>query len=143
MTRFTLDLANAVKNINGEAEKIVRGTIFSVASNIIKGTPVGDPTFWQNPAPPGYSGGSLRGAWHASVNSPDYTKTGRKDKNGAATINGMAQVALNLDMGQSFYLTNPLPYAYRVEFGWSKQRPNGMLRVAIMQANAELQRLAK
>jgi hypothetical protein len=143
MSRFTLDLAKAVKNINGEAEKIVRGTIFSVASNIIKGTPVGDPTYWKSSPPPGYTGGSLRGAWQASVNAPKYDKTRPKDKTGAQTIADMTPVALNLIIGQDFYLTNPLPYAYRVEFGWSKQRPNGMLRVAIMQANAALERLAR
>jgi hypothetical protein len=30
------------------------------------------------------------------------------------------------------YLTNALPYARRLEYGWSKQAPSGMVRISAM-----------
>lgn len=135
---FSLDLSRAIKNIKEDAEKKVSGTLFSLSSRIIKSTPVGNPALWQNPPPPGYVGGSLRGAWQASIGSPDLSKNNRVDSNGGPTISEVSQVTSAFKIGQSFYLTNPLPYAYRVEYGWSTQAPAGMVRTNVMKAQAVL-----
>ena len=143
---FTLDLNNAIRNIKENRDEIVRGTLISLSSLIIKNTPVGNPSLWAPqslPAPKGYAGGSLRGAWQASIGAPSFTKTGRIDKSGSDTVRKSTGIASTLEVGQTYYLTNPLPYARRVEFGWSKQAPTGMLRNAIMLAQRELDRLAK
>ena len=143
---FTLDLNTAIENIKENRDDIIRGTISKVATLNIKATPVGNPLEWAPqslPAPKGYVGGSLRGAWQASIGAPNFTKTGVIDKSGSATAAKASAVASTLEMGQTYYLTNPLPYARRVEFGWSQQAPTGMLRNAIMLAQRELDRLAK
>lgn len=41
--------------------------------------------------------------------------------------------------GQTIYLTNSLPYANRLEYGWSKQAPKGMVRTTLV----ELQSIAR
>lgn len=41
--------------------------------------------------------------------------------------------------GQTIYLTNSLPYAQRLEYGWSKQAPGGMVRITL----AEMQGIAR
>ena len=135
---FTLDLKKAVENIKGDATNTIRGTMFSLSGMIIKGTPVGNPTLWASKPPKGYVGGTLRGSWQASIGQPNRAKTKRKDKDGSATISNVAATITSWDMGETFYLTNPQPYAYRVEYGWSSQRPKGMVRVALMQAQREL-----
>ena len=140
---FTLDLKRAVDNINEDCENVIKGTLFSLSSMIIKGTPVGNPTLWKNPPPPGYIGGTLRGAWNASIGAPDRNETESKDKSGDSTVTDVAATIQAFDIGETFYLTNPQPYAYRVEYGWSSQRPQGMVRVAIMQAQQELDKLAR
>lgn len=140
---FSLDLRRAIENIQEDAERVVRGTLFSVSSMIIRGTPVGNPDLWKDPPPPGYVGGTLRGSWQASIGSPERARIDRIDKTGDSTISDMANTAMNLEMGQTFYLTNAQPYAYRVEYGWSSQRPQGMVRVAVMQAQQEVDRLAR
>lgn len=33
--------------------------------------------------------------------------------------------------GQTIMLTNSLPYSYRLEHGWSKQAPSGMVRLTV------------
>lgn len=136
---FSLDLSNAIENIKENRDKIVRGTLIQLSNNVIKRTPVGNPKYWAPsslPAPEGYVGGTLRGAWNASFNAPDQSKHGtiEKSPNGGQTAVKAATKINSLQMGQTFYLTNPQPYARRVEYGHSKQRPAGMLRVSIAEA---------
>lgn len=143
---FSLDLSNAVKNIKKDKERVIRGSLFSISSMIIKSTPVGNPSLWAPeslPAPAGYTGGSLRGAWNASVSTPDRNKSGQIDKNGASTAANAAKTINSFNVGQKFYLTNPLPYAQRVEFGWSQQAPQGMVRLAVKQAQKEVDKLSR
>lgn len=70
-----------------------------------KRTPIGDPSLWKYPAPAGYKPGTLRASWTMELSS--------KKEIVVATI------------------ANNQPYAERVEFGWSTQAPNGMLRVTV------------
>jgi len=134
---FTLDMTRAVKNIKENTLEVVRGTIFGVSSRIIKATPVGNPALWKSPAPKGYIGGTLRGAWSATIGAPDHTPKNSKDKTGGATISDMATTAESVKIGQTFYLSNAQPYARRVEFGWSHiQRPAGMVRVSVASTQA-------
>lgn len=136
---FSLSLANAVRKRKGDTEKIMRGTLLSICSQVIKSTPVGDPSLWESSPPKGYIGGTLRGAWNASINQPDLSISNSKDQQGQQTISSVGAIIAALEVGQTFYLANPQPYAMRVEYGWSrKQRPQGMLRVAIANANRYL-----
>lgn len=141
---FSLDLSKAIENIKENRDKIVRGTLIKVSTDAIVGTPVGKTSLWKTKYPPrGYVGGTLRGAWQASIGTPNLTRTNSVDKSGSKTAGKAAGVINTLEIGSTFYLTNPQPYARRVEFGWSKQRPNGMLRIAIAGAQKALDRLAK
>lgn len=140
---FSLDLTRAIENIKGEADRVVRGTLFSISARIIERTPVGNPSLWQNPPPPGYVGGSLRGGWQASIGRPDLSMPSSVDKNGSATIGRAGQIALSYNIGETYYLTNPLPYAYRVEYGWSQQAPQGMVRRSVSEAQAQVDKLAR
>lgn len=38
--------------------------------------------------------------------------------------------------GQTIYLTNSLPYAKRLEYGWSKQAPAGMVRITLVEVQS-------
>lgn len=141
---LTLDLAKATKNIKEKRDKVVKGTIFKLSSLIIKGTPVGEPSLWASPAPEGYVGGTLRGAWNASLNSADRAITNAIDKAGDATVADVLSVVNRLDIGETFYLTNPQPYAYPIEFtGWSSQAPAGMVRINVKKAQSIIKGLAK
>lgn len=137
---FTLELSQAIQNIEEHTEKVVRGTIGGVAAKIIKATPVGDPKTWKSPPPSGYRAGTLRGAWNASVGTIDTTITNKTDESGSSTVNEAFVVANKVEMGQTYYLTNPQPYAYRVEYGWSQQAPGGMVRPTVMAAEQELRK---
>lgn len=126
---FSQDLDKATLNLAGYAEDMVRGTLFALASRIIKESPVDT--------------GRFRGNWQASLNTPKQGKLQRLDKSGAGPINDMSSVVMGLNMGQTFYLTNNLPYARRLEYGYSKQAPSGMLRINVMRVQSELEKARK
>ena len=142
---FSLDLSNAIEGVKEDRDKIVRGTLAQLSATVIKRTPVGNPSLWAEsslPAPDGYVGGSLRGAWNASIGAPDFTTNKRKvAPKGTAAIARASKTANTIEPGQTFYLTNPLPYARRVEFGWSyRQAPQGMVRRTLVEAQQILDR---
>ena len=122
---FATDLDKAVLNIKGFTEKQVRGTLFGLSSRIIKESPVDT--------------GRFRGNWQASIGSPVLSTTSRLDRTGAGSINDAAVTLQGLKLGQTFYLTNNLPYARRLEYGsHSKQAPNGFLRINVQRVQLEI-----
>lgn len=84
--------------------------------------------------PKGYVGGRFRANWNTSVSAPDETTTDTADPSGAkATANVLAKMG---GAGSVTFLCNALPYAERLEMGWSKQAPAGMVRVSMARIDA-------
>jgi hypothetical protein len=73
----------------------------------------------------GYVGGRFRANCVVSQGEIDRTTS---EETSRAKSDGEAQKALTLELGGVIYLTNSLPYAQRLEHGWSKQAPTGMVR---------------
>ena len=121
--QFSLDLSNLLKGATEDAviqatRKLASDALFLV----IKKSPVGNDEKWQRPAPKGYVGGQFRGAWQVSL--------------GEGLFSGEASsVLVGLQPYQSVYVVNGLPYAERLENGWSQQAPLGMVALTV----AELQ----
>jgi hypothetical protein len=127
---FSKDLDKITLNLSGYAENMVRATLFNLSYRIIKESPVDT--------------GRFRGNWQASVNTPKVTQIKRKDRTGTSTITAVNNVLEKFSMGQTFYLTNNLPYARRLEYGsHSKQAPNGFLRINVMRVQSELEKARK
>ena len=126
---FSKDLDKITLNLAGYAENMVRATLFNLSYRIIKESPVDT--------------GRFRGNWQASVNTPKVTQLKRKDRTGTSTITAVNNVLGKFSMGQTFYLTNNLPYARRLEYGYSKQAPSGMLRINVMRVQSELEKARK
>jgi hypothetical protein len=127
---FSKDLDKITLNLSGYAENMVRATLFNLSYRIIKESPVDT--------------GRFRGNWQASVNTPKVTQLKRKDRTGTSTITAVNNVLEKFSMGQTFYLTNNLPYARRLEYGsHSKQAPNGFLRINVMRVQSELEKARK
>jgi len=126
---FSKDLDKATLNLNGYTEITVRGILLDLTRLIIKASPVDT--------------GRFRGNWQASVNTPKVTQLKRKDRTGTRTITAASNVIEKFNMGQTFYLTNNLPYARRLEYGYSKQAPSGMLRINVMRVQSELEKARK
>jgi hypothetical protein len=82
--------------------KTVEKVVERLLERIISYTPVGDPKLWHPPYwPANYIPGKLKASWKLEKNGTEIT------------------------------IYNDQPYALRVEFGWSTQAPEGMMRRAI------------
>ena len=62
---------------------------------------------------------------------------GEDGSSGAAVASGAIRKGINTVLGSpkefpTYYLTNNLPYAIRLENGWSDQAPNGMVALSLL-----------
>ena len=109
---------------------------------VIKITPVGNPTNWKLTAKQrkaveasGYKGGSLKAAWALS------NDRARKDVPAGRIPVTSDQIVNLAENGRDLFLANNLPYARRVEYGWSKtQAPQGMVRITFRKLKVQLKK---
>lgn len=113
-------------------DRLVRKVAIDLLKSVVYKSPVGDATLWQSPPPAGYVGGRFRGNWQLGVNSNPSGELSTIDASGANTINlGMANIPATNAAGNIYYITNNLPYAQRLENGWSSQAPAGMVSLTV------------
>jgi len=81
--------------------------------------------------------GRFRGNWIVSINSPSMEQTPATDASGSGAINkGMAAIeGYDVKTTSRIYIQNNLPYGNRLENGWSKQAPEGMVSVTLNEIN--------
>ena len=139
MANFDFSRLRDLERLVGDRmDKVVRGTLLDLSRRIVLRTPVGNPSLWQGPPPPGYTGGQARGNWQASIGSPASGTTEATDKSGTATIAGIAGETRKAP-GNVWYLTNNLAYINRLEFdGWSTQAAEGMVRISLKELDRSI-----
>ena len=110
-------------------------------TKIVYRTPVGNPDLWQSKPPKGYVGGRARANWQVSVgDDPPTTDVDKPDPSGGSTLSGgIAQIS-SARPGGVIWLYNNLPYIVRLEYGWSKQAPSGMVRLSLSEVEAAFAR---
>lgn len=139
--QFSLDLTKLVQDATADAVvKATRKMASDALYGVITKSPVGNDQNWKRPAPKGYVGGQFRGAWQLSVGveNPGLSGKSRPGKAGSASAANAAvrdaQGELQkLQPYQSVYIVNGLPYAERLENGWSKQAPLGMVALTVQE----------
>lgn len=117
MSKFTLDIQAFVAKAKKNPETVMRSVSLKLFSAIIKASPVDT--------------GRFRGNWQTTGVTPATGLIAGVDPNGNKAVNSAATFITNAPGWDTFTLTNNLPYAERLEYGWSKQAPVGMVRVNI------------
>lgn len=85
--------------------------------------------------------GRFRGNWQTTTGAPADQAIARADPSGALA---QAEVAQNVGpLGSTSYLTNNLPYAQRLEYGYSGQAPGGMVRISVARFKALVKEAAR
>jgi hypothetical protein len=75
--------------------------------------------------------GRARGNFQVTIGSPAETTLEALDRGGGATISAGLTGLAALTALVPVWITNNLPYIERLENGWSKQAPQGMLAVSM------------
>ena len=126
LPQFNSWIREQIENaIPEQAIKFQKIIVLDLFRRLVLKSPVGNPELWKNPgmAPPGYVGGRFRANWQITIGVP-----------AAAAINSTAAPALaipNIPPFVTVWITNNVPYAERLEMGWSKQAPAGIVSVSI------------
>jgi hypothetical protein len=121
---FTLDLSRFASKTKVNADLIVKKIALEAFSGIILKTPVDT--------------GRARANWTYAVGNYSDATSENVDRAGGSTIakvsNGLMATRIN---GQMLYLTNSLPYIDRLEHGYSKQAPAGMVKLTLLEITSK------
>lgn len=125
---FTADMNKfCKKEAPGYLDRVVRKTVIEIGTRLVYRSPVGDADYWRSPPPPGYVGGRFRANWQYSFGVKASGFTDAVDGSGAGTLSAIVGSALGGNAVGVHFLTNNLPYAQRIEDGWSRQAPAGIV----------------
>lgn len=143
---FALDLQKFAEKAQDKCDEAVGGIVFNIALDLDKLSPVGDPTQWTEEFKKvgkelgwygdGYVGGRFRGNWQLGINTMPSGETGiidsgAKDGNGGVATGRIAAAIPDQATGNLFYISNNVPYARRLEYGYSKQAPTGLVGLTV------------
>jgi hypothetical protein len=130
---FSSDIARFVAKTTRKNNAIVRKIVIDLGTSLVLKTPVGNPTLWQNPegAPEGYAGGAARANWQYGNGEMPEGVLDLIDKGGNSTINRIIGGVQASPAASIHWIANNLPYMKRLEEEWSKQAPQGMLRLTV------------
>lgn len=128
---FALDLQKFAEKVGERADDAVGAIVIGVAAEVDKRSPVGDATYWKHPAPEGYVGGRFRGNWQVGVTERPNGTLPNIDPTGVETQTRIQAAIPDDASGKVYYLVNNLPYALRIEDGWSRQAPTGVVGLTV------------
>jgi len=77
--------------------------------------------------------GRFRGNWQVGIGSVPNGTLELDDATGVATISAAAARLAGVTAGNIIYLANNLPYARRLEEGYSQQAPAGMVALTVQE----------
>lgn len=131
--QWVSDLNKIVEKLPKEQfSKVIRAIALSALNSIVLRSPVGNASLWANPAPPGYVGGHFRNNWFVDINNVSPQIREEVSKSGSSSLAQSRNLSgLEQDPYVKIYIHNSLPYARRLEYGWSKQAPAGMVSVTL------------
>lgn len=119
MARWSVPIDTIVERTKLDVATVVRNITFDMFAKVALRSPVDT--------------GRFRANWNVSYGVPDYGTTLATNQ---ARATAEAQKALTLPVGGVVYMANGLPYAQRLENGWSKQAPVGMVRTTVAEFDA-------
>ena len=110
---FASDMEAYAKKAGASLDETSRAIVLELFGSVIKDTPVDT--------------GRAKGNWQTTIGAP---ASGTVDRLGESeALADVAQQTASFGAGKLIYLSNNLPYIYRLEYvGWSQQAPGGMLR---------------
>lgn len=126
---FADGLRRQCERAKGDVATVLRKTALELQTGMVMMSPV-------------YTG-RFRGNWQVGFGTVNPDVSSPDDLSGSAAIARTAAALANWTPGTTIWLTNSLPYARRLEYGWSKQAPGGMVRLTVQNYQAALKAAIK
>lgn len=121
---FTISLKKLTDKMGNNADIVVKKVAIDVLSSVIKKSPVDT--------------GRFKGNWQLAVgNVNSLVDEDAKDSTPLKTSSGAKEVEAGITLsgfrsGKTIFISNSLPYAQRLENGYSGQAPAGMVRLTVI-----------
>lgn len=125
---FTKAMGQWTKQVSLKMDNIFKDVVILVGESVVRISPVDT--------------GLFRGNWQLTVDGEESNELNRLDPTGGAALASITSRAQGLKAGQIAYILNHLEYGYDLEYGayngptakvteqgFSRQAPEGMLRV--------------
>lgn len=126
---FSLNISKWAAQTTSDIALTVRKTSLDMFGRIIMRSPVDT--------------GRFRNNWYATIGRPANTTTDAVSKSGEASFERLASAVSEYKLGDTIWMSNSLPYAWKLETGWSKQAPAGMVGITVQEFQALFDRAAK
>lgn len=107
--------------VKQEADEVFQIVATEVGQSVINLTPVDT--------------GRALSNWNAGINTPDDVYRETEDPLDSNTSARLASEFKSLKFGDTAYITNATPHVPFLEYGSSKQAPNGMIRITLARFN--------
>ena len=124
--QFRANFAKVLKKAGDKWPLLIKKVAIDLGRKIVSGSPVDTGRFKSN--------------WVYGSGNVNTTQTD------ATNVNSMVVITQEIEAwvpGTIIYITNSLPYARRLEYGWSKQAPQGMVRLAVQDFKTNVNNAAK
>ena len=117
MGAFAEQLRKFADKAQVDLETVVRKTVVQLMNAVVLRSPV--------------DFGRFRANWMVGVGYKVTTTVETTDKSGDVSRARVEPAMATWSPGMSIFITSHLPYAKRIEFGWSKQAPSGVVRLTV------------
>lgn len=141
---FTADLSRFVNKAKSNVDQVVRVVVIDLGTRIIMRNPVGDTKYWKTKYPPkGYVGGRSRANWQYNFGQMPTSVLEVVDTTGAATTRSLTSGVLGAPAAGIHWIANNVDYIKALEEGWSRQAPNGMVGVTLVEFQTVVSQAAR
>ena len=128
VSSFALSIKQFCDKTKANVDQVNRKVCLEILSGVVMKSPV--KTGW------------FRGNWQVGENNQLKTASVEdKDVGGDATISKGSSVIDGLKAGGVVWISNNLPYARRLEYGWSGQAPFGVVRMTLNDVASNMDRI--
>lgn len=127
MSNFASQMKAFENLTTDKAEKVFRKTCFEISNEVISNTPVDT--------------GRAKNNWFPDINKFSSETTEATNKQGSISL--VAGATNRLQLGATFTLSNNLHYIVKLEYGWSKKSPQGMVGITLQKFDTILKNANK
>lgn len=127
---FAADLDRICEGVKEKAMIIIPKVMLDLGGQMVDRSPVDTGRFKSN--------------WMLGLDAMDGATGAAAESSGGSSKTRIAAKLATWKPGQEIWITNSLPYAYRLEYkGWSKQAPGGMVRLALQDTQNAVAKAAR
>lgn len=142
MMSFKDDFNKERKAHISAAREVFKLAAIEMVNYVITASPVGNTDLWKTAYPPkSYVGGRFRSNWMLTKSKPSIRTIDTIRTEGSIIQEYSARILG--EYSEKFILTNNLPYAKRIDNGWSSQSPNGVTAPARLHVNSKIPELTR